>query len=829
MTLALIILCVISPAGCSDKNNPDDEIATDEMTAVTDMDFNLTQGVYIFEEKNFNVDPEATITDYLIKDNYLYFTYIKYPEYSEEYIEEDEAEEEKKDNKVEQETVDKKEDTSETDEIEYLDIQDDIPDEELLGDLDEIFGTGDEEENVQTETPQVQEPEEIAESDVQENMIENVFCRYDLETGEITKMYNIENDGTKECEEIAVFMDDDGNKQTLTLEYDYNGAMTVAYTITDSVGKVISNEDVTEYFIKEGDNPDEISIEYSQAIAEDGTMYIAVYRADKAEIVRFKDGKVEDGITIDSYLAGVAVDNENRPLAVIEDDVSKIVYLDFENKAIGDVIYQPEDEYISGEVISGKANILFFLKTTAGLSAFDKDTKEKKDILNWLDCGLLADNVVNIMPCKDGRLLCVYMDDSGMYKVGFLIRQEGAQTQKKVVEVVSLYTNYDLQERIIDFNKISDNCKIEYRTYEDMEDSEKAFANDIIAGKIPDIIDITSMDINNFMAKGLFEDLSPYIEKDKEINREYFLDGVLDVTSRDGKNYFVVKYFALTGLTGKESEYGKYADGWTLKDMMESYNSKKSEKYLVPYESKSTVAYEFLYSDINSYVDWNTGEVNFDNDIFKEGLEFCNSFTDEEEEEFDVYKEIQNDRLMLNNVYISEFSEMQLMEKMYDGDIAFLGIPSENKRGMSFVCASDAYAISSTSECKDEAWEFIKHVMLSKDEVLQGFPSSQAEFDKYVKRETTTVEYTEKDGTVVKPKEELIEYDSFEVKITELKKDMVEELKELLKKSVMVSEEYEISTLVEEDVDAYFDGSKTLDDTIEIIQDKVSKYVNENR
>ena len=64
--------------------------------------------------------------------------------------------------------------------------------------------------------------------------------------------------------------------------------------------------------------------------------------------------------------------------------------------------------------------------------------------------------------------------------------------------------------------------------------------------------------------------------------------------------------------------------------MMESYNSKKSEKYLVPYESKSTVAYEFLYSDINSYVDWNTGEVKFDNDIFKEGLDFCNSFTDEE-------------------------------------------------------------------------------------------------------------------------------------------------------------------------------------------------------
>ena len=75
---------------------------------------------------------------------------------------------------------------------------------------------------------------------------------------------------------------------------------------------------------------------------------------------------------------------------------------------------------------------------------------------------------------------------------------------------------------------------------------------------------------------------------------------------------------------------------------------------------------------------------------------------------------------------------------------------------------------------------------------------------------------------------QIITYD-FNVKVKPVKQDVIDKLKELIDKSVVAPNNTEIMILIQEDIQAYFDGSKSLDDTIKIVQDKVSKYVNENR
>lgn len=411
------------------------------------------------------------------------------------------------------------------------------------------------------------------------------------------------------------------------------------------------------------------------------------------------------------------------------------------------------------------------------------------------------------------------------------ITDERGEVKKNVIEVASLYTNAELQEKIDKYNMKNNDFTVEYKSYEEMEEPEKVFANDIIAGKIPDVLDVTNVDVNNYIAKGVLEDLGPFLEKDEEINKDYFVDGVLDVTSVNGKNYFLTKYFSLNGFAGKKTEFGKYADGWTLHDIIECYKSVKGEKRLFPIEYNVTVACEILYSDILSYVDWNTGEVDFDNEYFKTGLEFCKSFpeVDESEGGVDIFPLIREGKLLLNSVYLMDFDEVQRQENLFRDEIVFLGAPSKEKKGMEFSCETGRYAIASTSENKEEAWEFIKYILLSKDYEMQGFPTSGIEFEKYVKRVTTTVEYLEKGGMFVKPRDEVRGSGDFAIKIEPLKEETIDLFRELIRNSTMESGDSEIMFLIEDDINSYFSGRKTLENTIKVIEDKVSKYINENR
>ena len=58
----------------------------------------------------------------------------------------------------------------------------------------------------------------------------------------------------------------------------------------------------------------------------------------------------------------------------------------------------------------------------------------------------------------------------------------------------------------------------------------------------------------------------------------------------------------------------------------------------------------------------------------------------------------------------------------------------------------------------------------------------------------------------------------------------MQEFIDLVDHTMRVTEhEYEIQQIVEEEAEAYFTGRQTLDKTIEVMQDRATKYVNENR
>ena len=82
-----------------------------------------------------------------------------------------------------------------------------------------------------------------------------------------------------------------------------------------------------------------------------------------------------------------------------------------------------------------------------------------------------------------------------------------------------------------------------------------------------------NLPLESYMAKGLFEDLYPYIDKDDAFRREDFFPNVLKAYENNGKLYRLVPRFTVYTVTGKTADVGDRT-GWTLQDLRDVMASK---------------------------------------------------------------------------------------------------------------------------------------------------------------------------------------------------------------------------------------------------------------
>lgn len=856
---AVTALCVLGMTACGggkEGKETDNPVDNTGGKAENTSD-NLEMGLYTLEEKVISKgaeNRETYMSNFFLKGSELYYMYHEYPEYPQEYYDDLEKLEEQMNDAdsgimpLEEETKDKK-DTSDK-----ADNPDDISDDDLTGDIDDLFGDDKPDDAVATEKPDGKDDDsDSSGTDIKtyEDLEEKYkdlkmvikLCRYNVENEEVADVCDFsENDS---MQMLAYCIDNDNRLVMLQADYDeesmekedMEGSVKYNIVIKDAEGKDISSTDMTDKFnhdIKVG-SPGEDCYINENKFGPDGNLYVSYVdgESNKTTIFRIKsDGEIDGKVLVEGYVDTMAVDNNGKvAISYMKDDNFVYSYLDFDKEAIGEPLEGIEGDVSFGNIMTGYGDITFFIKDSKSLYKYDSEAKEKTMILNWLDSGLIGDNVNNVIPIGGGRLFCIYTDAEGNSKSGILSKSAESGTEKKVIKVGSTYVDGNLQELIIAYNKTNTEYKIEYVSYEDKENPDTAFANDIIAGNIPDIISIGSVDVNNLISKGIIEDLGPYLEKDDTLNKDYFVDGVLDALTIDGKNYYLVREFALRTIAGKASDLKDYKDGWTVQEMIDYYNSKPAGTELFETATKMGVFYELICTDLGNYIDWSTGEVRFDSDEFKKVLEFCNKFPKEYDDEGnqESHKKIKEGKLLLNTMYLSELSNLQLYGQLFDNDVKYIGYPTSDKNGTYFSVINGGLAMTTSCENKDAVWDFIKFVMTQKDKYWSGIPSSKVYFEDMVKQKTTTEEYVDEDGETIKPVNETYGWNDFEVKIKPSSQEDVQMLRELIKKSRAVTDSYEVNSLIEEEVNKYFEGSKTIDDIVKIIQDKISKYVNENK
>ncbi len=402
------------------------------------------------------------------------------------------------------------------------------------------------------------------------------------------------------------------------------------------------------------------------------------------------------------------------------------------------------------------------------------------------------------------------------------------------------------REAIDDFNLAHTDVQIEVRDYydEDGHSGKDRLMAEIAAGKSPDLIDLggmahattTLLPYRQLAQKGYLEDLWPYIENDPELGRGAVLEAPLKAAEIDGGLYLAFNSVIINTLIGAESVVGDRTS-WTLADLRESLASMPEDStVLTCYFDKSTIFTCLLSMSLDGYVDWERGECDFDSEAFRSALEFINSFPAEvswasaEALNEKINEQMLSGRQMLIQTYLYYPIEVQSWDDVFGGRASFVGYPvTDGSVGSSFCIHGHRIAMSSSCRNKEAGWDFLRQMFLPQynrmnlpDTYGQNsiqIPINRADYELVKKRDMDPL----KDHGTIHRFGESYEYHATTADEFQRFDDLVNSISkiELCDQAVF--------DIVKETCGPCFAGDKTLDETVALIQNRVTLYVNENR
>lgn len=617
----------------------------------------------------------------------------------------------------------------------------------------------------------------------------------------------------------------------------------------DKDGKQVFAENISQMLLKDEMN----SYVQNMLVDANGRIYLS-----SNNLVFVLDANGKELCTIDTgaeWLRGMGKDKDGKiyvSMYAMDYNGIELIEINADTKSLGNKITGCPDSVTSSNYVPGlEAGIL--VAGNECLYEFNTATGETKEIVDWLSCNINSNSVRSVNAGADGKLYVYTNDYSGeeeQRELVILEKKKASEVVKKEEIVVgTLSSAYDLKSAAVKFNKTSDKYQVTVKTYipenaewteNTYDDALKLMNADLTSSNCPDIIDLSYYSVENLVAKGLLEDLAPYLEKSTTVSREDFLDNVIATSTIDGVLTSIPRFVNLGGIVGRASQLGDM-EGWTIDEFI-AFTEKYPEARVFNYATKASMLSVFLNYSTGDFVDYSTGKCNFNSEEFIKVLEFCNRFDLEFEynEDESFPNMIQSGEILLADTGFYSMQEYQMYSLMFPEEIRVMGYPTTSGEGGVKLSSYNNYAMTTKSDNKDGAWAFLES-MLQYEEYNEwnhnGFPTRKdmleemftlASTPEYIYDENGEIMLDENGNKMENPKTSW-GYDNWQADIYAATKEQCDVVRALLEKGELTSMmDQGLSAIIMEDAEPYFKGAKSAKEVADIIQSRAQIYVDEN-
>ena len=609
----------------------------------------------------------------------------------------------------------------------------------------------------------------------------------------------------------------------------------------DMSGNVLVTIDLT----KAAENLDYF---YCQALAQDaaGNLYLA---SDQNILCFGADGVQKENIASDTmYVQSMVASADGTVVVSGFQTGTGGTYLGrVENGSLVEIDASALSAVRSFNLYPGSGNTVLLSDGTL-LYSMDATTGQLTKLLSWLDSDINGNNLFGVLAGEGDTVLVLlqdYQQSSGktVYELGTLTKTPYDQIpERTTITLGAQYLDDVIQDAVIRFNRGSDKYRITlvdysvYNTEEDYEAGAKQLEKDIISGTCPDILSLTTSNVDKFISKGALADMSALMEKDGEISMDDLLSGPMKAYMQDDKLYGMPYSFGLNTQYASAKLVGD-RETWTMEEMGQIIDSLDEDTKIVSWYTQTDFLTNQVYLNLNQFVDFANATCSFDSDAFKRLMEISAKLPKSYETEDnmaissgDEMQQLQTGDLLMTTSGVYDAYSIKYMYRLYtkENGIVRIGYPTDGGGNGAMLSVNGGLAISSKSKNQEGAWAFIK-TMLS-DEVQEeqwSLPVTNAAFDKVLASAMEKDYYLDENGEKVYTESTGYIGDT-SYTIGELTQEQADDFRNYVNgASISGSYNTDIMEIITEDSAAYFAGDKSADEVAKLIQNRVATYLGE--
>ena len=610
------------------------------------------------------------------------------------------------------------------------------------------------------------------------------------------------------------------------------------------------------------------------ALDKDGHICLAIHewfsgtanyiQEDRIVLLDPKTGGVADSFRMSStpeYMVGLA----NGEIAICCYERGELIgLLDLEEKGLKDTVQL--GDFVNG-MTGGDEDYPVIYSAGDSVYGLNFETGEPVKLFNWIDCDVAREGDESFCMLQDGRIVTTSTQETvnGIENDLIVLSKNaaGEVSQKKVLRLAVMNLYPFTSKMVSRFNRSNPDYRIEVTDYAQFnnyssanEDERNAGINrlqtEIIAGDMPDILDISLLSADRLGSKGLVEDLYPYMDADPELNRSDLLEHVIQAFEENGKLYQTVGNFYILTTAGLSRVVGDHI-GWTMDEFQDAMSRLQAENpnctVFERYTTQDLALTFLLYLELENYVDWSSGECGFQSDGFIKLLEFVKSFptvysweTDGGADDYDTDTRLLMGLQLMKQCNFACFEDLQVNTAGLGGEpCTFVGYPTENGVGSMFAQIGNSFAITSSCADKDAAWQFIRQFFLPEyQEQFLGevFPTNRSVYEKMKSEATTTKYQRNPDGSFMLNEEgKRIEEDLGSMQVNGVtvpyrtaSEEDVARVEEIINATTnILHTDDSLKRIIIDGALPYFADQRSVDEVVKLIQSKAMLYVNEQR
>ncbi|MDE5746517.1 MAG: extracellular solute-binding protein [Acetatifactor sp.] len=581
---------------------------------------------------------------------------------------------------------------------------------------------------------------------------------------------------------------------------------------------------------------------------------LVILSGDKQEAVLYSPQGEESGCweldrdIFDRTSMIYAGDGGTLQLLLYDEDYTKIFWTsyDLETGALGEQFEPPLNNLYPINKSSGTDLLLL---GNMGVYTWSAGDAEPTMLMSFVNSGLSANGINRVQIIDDRHFVALYNDHASWeQKCAYFTYVDPADIPDKEELVLGgMYFDYELKDKVIEFNNGSDKYRITLRDYsewntdEDWETVRTRLSSDIMGGQMPDIVMLSDLDsYANYASKGGLADIGALLEEDPELGELKYLQNVWDAYSVDGKLYAVVPSFNVYTMIAKKSLVGE-PKSWTMADVQATLADMPAGATAFGDITRGGFIYRMLSFAGRDFVDVESGQCYFDSQNFMDMLEYAATLPREEtweyRDDYDnfLYEESQyrENRTLLYSLFIINLpnSKYQIRGDMGE-EISYVGFPSADSNGSILSAGQYSFVISADSAQQEGAWQFVRWFLspeYQSSAECDDMPVLKSAFLAKAQEGTERPYWIDESGEKQYYDDVWI-IDGEEVNVEPFNQDEVDAFCEFIY-TVNRTAYYDdqIYDIIMEEAEAFFAGQKDVQEVANNIQSRAQAFVNGNR